>query len=333
MGEQLQHIISGAVQVIPLSSLIRLTGVRRVLPFYHVVSDTDLPHLKHLYPVLTTGQFEKQLDFILRNFRPASYEILLQNSLPVERSFVLTFDDGLRQVHDVVAPILLRKGIPATFFLNTGFLDNRSMFYRLKVSLLIEQLLNGKNKALEMEVKESCKRNLIEYRQPMDLKRITDQNKQLLDELTEIDFRDFLAKEQPYLTTEEVHRLRKQGFTVGAHSVNHPYYPSLSQEERVRETLESVRFVKKEFGMNDGLFSFPYTDFEIGKEFFDLIAPEVQLSFGTANLKCDCIDSNYQRIPMEIPGLTDAEKIFKKQFVLHFIKKMIGKSTIQRHEW
>jgi peptidoglycan/xylan/chitin deacetylase (PgdA/CDA1 family) len=333
MREQLQHIISGAIQVLPLPSLIRLTGVHRVLPFYHAVSDTDLPHLKHLYPIISTHQFEKQLDFFLLHFRPASYDILLQNNRPDERYFLLTFDDGLRQVHDEVAPILMRKGIPATFFLNTGFLDNRAMFYRLKVSLVIEKLLKGKNTVLELEVKEACKRYLIDYRQPTDLKKITDQNKQLLDELTEIDFQDFLVKEQPYMTTEEVHRLRKQGFTVGAHSVNHPYFPSLSQEEQIRETLESVRFVKTEFGMNDGLFSFPYTDYEIGTEFFNLIRPEVQLSFGTANLKCDSIATNFQRIPMEIRGLTDAEQLIKKQYVLHLIKKMIGKRTIQRHEW
>ena len=333
MRERLQHIISGAVQVIPLSSLIRLTGVRTVLPFYHAVSDIDLPHLKHLYPIITTRLFEKQLDFLLRRYRPASYEILLRESLPEGRYFILTFDDGLRQVHDVVAPILLRKGIPATFFLNTGFIDNRAMFYRLKVSLLIEQLLTAKTTALENDVKAACERYGIEYRQPQDVKNITEGQKQLLDELTEIDFQHYLANEQPYLTTEQVHRLRQQGFTVGAHSVTHPYFPALSQEERIRETLESVRTVKKEFSMNDGLFSFPYTDYEIGAGFFDAIRPEVLLSFGTANLKRDCIASNFQRIPMELPGKEDAEQLVKMQYLLHLIKRTIGKSTIQRHEW
>ena len=41
------------------------------------------------------------------------------------RCLHLTFDDGFRELHDVVAPILLRKGIPATFFVNSAFIDNK----------------------------------------------------------------------------------------------------------------------------------------------------------------------------------------------------------------
>jgi len=85
--------------------------------------------------------------------------------------------------------------------------------------------------------------------------------------------------------------------------------------------------------MQEGLFSFPYTDFEIGNGFFDAIKEEVSLSFGTANLKRDSIVTNFQRIPMEIPGKEDAEQLIKTQYLLHLIKKTIGKSTIQRNKW
>jgi len=331
MIERLQHIISGAVQVLPLSSLIRITGVRTVLPFYHAVSDVDLPHLKHLYPIIPTSVFEKQLDYFLRHYQPASYDLLLQPPPRRGKYFILTIDDGLRQVHDLMAPILLRKGIPATFFLNTGFLDNKDMFYRLKVSVLMEQLLTRQNTNLANEVKEACKRYSINYRQPEDLKKITYLQKGVLEELKEIDFRDYQEKEQPYLTTEQVQRLRQQGFTVGAHSVTHPYFPLLSEEEQISETLESIRTVKAEFAMSDGLFSFPFTDFEIKKSFFKAIQQEVSLSFGTANLKKDCIPNNYQRVPMEVPGNEAAEVILKTQYFYHFIKKASGKSSIQRN--
>ncbi len=332
MKQHIPTLLSGAFRAFPLNLLIRLTDVRRVLPFYHAVADTALPHLKHLYPVIPPAVFEKQLDYLLKHYEPVSYEALMETKVPSKNQFMLTFDDGLRQFHDLAAPILLRKGIPATCFLNTGFIDNKSMFYRLKVSLLIDRLQHTHNQLLEKEIKEACARYGISYRQPGDLKKISDTEKNLLDELQETNFEDFLSREQPYMTTVQIQKLRQQGFTFGAHSVSHPYYPLLSLSEQVKETLESVRTVKQNFSMNDGLFSFPYTDYEIGSSFFEAIQSEVQLSFGTANIKEDSISTNYQRIPMEIPGIEKAEILLKKQYVQHLIKKAMGKSTIMRHK-
>ena len=58
-------------------------------------------------------------------------------------SFLLTFDDGFREIYDIIAPILLDKGIPATFFISSGFLDNRELCYQHKASLLVEKVRNG----------------------------------------------------------------------------------------------------------------------------------------------------------------------------------------------
>ena len=39
---------------------------------------------------------------------------------------------------EVVAPICLEKGAPATFFLTTAYLDNRTLGFRHKASVLID---------------------------------------------------------------------------------------------------------------------------------------------------------------------------------------------------
>ena len=60
---------------------------------------------------------------------------------PVPRhAFLLTFDDGFREITEIIAPLLLRKGIPATFFLATAFLDNKEMALHNKFSVLIEHI-------------------------------------------------------------------------------------------------------------------------------------------------------------------------------------------------
>jgi peptidoglycan/xylan/chitin deacetylase (PgdA/CDA1 family) len=335
MTNWLNHTIPLVANCLPLSIMVKLTGIRIVLPFYHATSDHDLPHLKHLYPVLSTRQFEQQLDYLLKHYQPASYELLLSTTTSMEKYFVLTFDDGLRQFYEEAAPILLRKGIPATCFLNTGFIDNKAMFYRLKVSLLIDHLLKNTSTQLAVTVRQTCREYGFEYHQAENLKQLDENRGDLLNQLavvTGISFEDYLQREQPYMTTEQISKLREKGFTFGAHSVNHPYYPLLTVDEQVNETLESVRSVRSGFNMEKGLFSFPYTDSGICRTFFEAIKKDVNLSFGTANLKRDCIATNHQRIPMELFGKERAPQIIKTQYLLHLLKQLSGKSRIEREE-
>ncbi len=334
MKESFQHSIYRIASLFPVKWLIQVSGAHTVLPFYHTVSDTDLPHLKHLYPVLSRKTFENQLDYLLKHYKPADYTHLLSDQLLTDNRFVLSFDDGLRQFYDVAAPILLKKGIPAICFVNTGFIDNKAMFYRMKISLLMEQLLHHSNKSLHDEVRKRCANHGINYQYPNDLKTITESDQSLINELGEItgiDFKQYLADHQPYMSSEQLIQLRRLGFSIGAHSVTHPYYPLLSEDDQITETLTSVREVKERFNMEDGLFSFPYTDFGIRKSFFEAIKNEVKLSFGTANLKNDCIPTNFQRIPMELFGQNDPELLIKSQYMLHIVKKWSGKSTIERN--
>lgn len=333
MKKSLQHSINRIVPLVSLQWLIQVSGVHTVLPFYHTVSDTDLPHLKHLYPVLRTQTFEKHLDYLLKHYQPADYKHLLSDHPSQGNHFILSFDDGLRQFYEVAVPVLIKKGIPAICFINTGFIDNKAMFYRMKTSLLVEHLLHHSTPSLHDKITKSCAAKGLLYSEPGDLKKITDRDKTLTDELgaiAGIDFDQYLKAHQPYMSSEELKELRNQGFAIGAHSVTHPYYPALNEEQQIDETLTSVREVKEKFNIEDGLFSFPYTDFEIRKSFFEAVKNDVKLTFGTANLKNDCIPTNFQRIPMELFGLDDPELLIKSQYVLHSVKKWIGKNTIKR---
>jgi len=281
------------------------------LPFYHAVSDNVPFHLKHLYQPRSSQLFKADLAYFLKYFEPIELKELIRlvkEDKPLKKNyFHLTFDDGLRDFYDVAAPILKEQGIPATIFLNSDFIDNKAIFYRFKASILAEKLVA---------------KGLLD---------ISYSEKEILDELAKennIDFEEYLKNEKPYLTSPQIEQLIQQGFTVGAHSKNHPLYNQIKLEEQITQTKESIKAVITPYNLEYNVFSFPFTDFGVSHQFFAAIKNEVDLTFGCAGLKDDTIKNHLQRIPMELQQ--GGKEIIKTEYFYYLLKKIVGKNKIIR---
>ena len=289
-----------------------ITKKKIVLPFYHTVAEQPLPHIKHLYRMKSVIEFQKDLDFLLKHYQPIDIETLyrlhINKTVPKKPLFHLTFDDGLEEIYEIVAPLLLRKGVPATFFINSEFLDNKALFYRYHASLAIEYNRDNRNRRDRSDLRDeilSCsyenKENLFQYF-----------SQQQVD--------DFLKNEKPYLTTEQIQTLNNQGFTIGAHSVDHPYYYQIPLAEQLRQTRESLDFVTSIVNQKLKLFAFPFTDYNVSKQFFEEIKPDVDVCFGTAGLKNENIPFHFQRIAGEENKMKSIENILKKAYLKYVVK-------------
>src|SRR5579872_2930270 len=140
-----KRIFYSGCSLLPAGLLKKIVQPGTLFPYHHLVDDGDVLHVKHLYTYKNRKQFQEDLDHLLKHLQPVSAEavaaaVLGGRSLP-RNAFLLTFDDGFRQVYDTIAPILSAKGVPAIFFVNPAFLDNRVLFYRCKISLVIEAIL------------------------------------------------------------------------------------------------------------------------------------------------------------------------------------------------
>jgi peptidoglycan/xylan/chitin deacetylase (PgdA/CDA1 family) len=268
-------VLSPLATAAPLPWLIRMTGQRIIFPFYHLVTDEELPHIKYLYRTRNSKEFADDLDLLLRHYRPVGVEELTAHYLHGKKikdtGFFLSFDDGLREFHDIAAPVLRRKGIPAVCFLNTAFIGNRDLFYRYKASLLIGHLRKG-NDALQEKAKSLLlERNLPASDDFLSLLKIGYADRNVFDDLastTGFSFDEFLKSRQPYLDEDQVRALIDQGFSFGAHSIDHPEYRFLEEKQQFRQTEESLKHVADTFGIKEKLFSFPFTDHEVTLDFF-----------------------------------------------------------------
>jgi peptidoglycan/xylan/chitin deacetylase (PgdA/CDA1 family) len=334
-----RQLVTGVLAGVPPSLLTRVTRARLVIPYYHVVSDEDLWHVKHLYGYKSPKQFIQDLEFLLRYYSPIGLPDLLDHvkrgrSLP-SPALLLTFDDGFREMHDVVAPILRAKGVSATFFVNSGFIDNVEFCYLNKASLLIEHIRRRNSGAANAALAR-----LLEHHQiragdlESGIRAITYETRAVLDDLVtaaDVDVAGYLADRQPYLTSAAIQTLIAHGFHIGAHSVDHPLYASLPLDEQISQTVTSVTAIRSQFRLPYGAFAFPHSDHGVSQEYFRRVAATgvVDLSFGEAGLLGDSAACNLQRFSLENP-LEPAPRILAYHHARRLGKMLTGHATLAR---
>jgi len=329
--DRMRNFIAPLARHCNLKRLIGLTGQGTVFPFYHTVAEQQPPHLAFVYRVRTPKEFEQDLDQLLQEFEPINLgDYLANRSTPsFKRSMLLSFDDGLLGCHEFIAPLLRKKGIPAVFFLNNRFIDNRGLFYRYKISLLIDR------------VREDCKalQRVSEYlrikpeQAEKSLLMITFDQRALLDKLAvqaALDFSLYLNHTPVYLSSDQVRDLLDWGFDIGGHSSEHMDFANLSSTEMVVQIKESMDDLQKRFGMASRYFSFPFSSNGIPRKVINHILDRqiTEALMGTAGLKRTGRRAFIQRIPME-DFRNPATEALQTEYLYYLLKMPLGKNRLR----
>jgi peptidoglycan/xylan/chitin deacetylase (PgdA/CDA1 family) len=274
-----------------------LRRLRRTLlcPVYHIVREDVPDWWQDRYRFLTPAEFERDMETLLSWGRPVDAQEMVawaRGHGAKPDGFFLSFDDGYRELHDIVAPVLLRKGVPATFFLCTSLIDHRGIYFQDQIGLILRALRRS-SAATQQEARKMAASALgaasdqcgadapdrgfgrrIEsmpvgsFRSLLQLRTPGHDAIRQLSELLQIDSDDFLRTYQPYLTGPQIERLISQGFAVGSHSIEHPVYENLTLDEQLRQTVSSVDEIASRFSLDYRLFAFPYGDFGVSSEFY-----------------------------------------------------------------
>jgi peptidoglycan/xylan/chitin deacetylase (PgdA/CDA1 family) len=320
-----------------LKYLRRKSRVNPIIVNYHMVSDEDLPYIKHLYRYRNRKGFIRDLDFFSSNFRVTGLGELLDcqaSGIPMAPdSLLITFDDGFREVYDIIAPILSDRGLTATFFLTTDFLNNRAMSHCNMQSLFIDLLEQTGSETTRRNIHDLLAVNGIMAKNEAEgILQITYLQRQLLDDIAAImdfDLQDFLEEKKPYLNDEQVIDLMAQGFTFGAHSKDHARFNEITVEKQVDQAVSSVQIISERFSAGYRVFAFPYTDLGISGHFFRSVAGKIDATFGTAGLLSDTVPNNYQRISVEkFPQ--SAERTVRFHYARKIIYDLMGRGSIIR---
>jgi peptidoglycan/xylan/chitin deacetylase (PgdA/CDA1 family) len=321
--------ISFLYNLFSLNFLMKLSKKSVIFPFYHIVDDANNMITNNLYSSKNKEEFIVDLCFLKKYFNPISVDEIEESKRKKKPSFLLTFDDGLSNFFTTVAPILIKEKVVAINFVNPNFIDNKGLFFRYKVNLLLNKIFEYNLTLLQKkELQKITQIPIISYLKNVNQKE--EVNIQKIAKILRVSFNDFLENEKPYLTKSQMVKLINKGFYFGGHSMSHPFYKTLSLEEQLLETLESVEYLQKEFKLKNRLFSFPFSDDGVSKIFFEKIKKENIITFGTAGLKDDATENHIQRIPMEYSSKYSAETIIKGELLLYCIKRFLKRNKIIR---
>jgi len=280
-----------------------------LLPYYHMVSDAPVPHVSPLYRFRSVAEFTADLDYFLRHREALTLggfiDAVRETGAPPPKSFLLTFDDGFREMHDIVAPILKAKGVPAVFFLTSSTLDNQQLCHHQKIALLLHERDRAGGRFPEAEVlRRLHAKGIAGDDVVLALKSIPWRHRAVLDDLGPlcgVDYAAYVREEQPFLSTPQIHSLLVDGMAIGAHSIDHPRYADIPFTEQVRQTHESMAALTRRFTLPQRAFAFPHTDRGVFREFFDAVQADgtVEVSFGTSAPARDSVPFSFQRFSME----------------------------------
>jgi peptidoglycan/xylan/chitin deacetylase (PgdA/CDA1 family) len=210
----------------------------------------------------TPEQLDRQLAFVRRWFDVIALGDLLAYAAgraPLPRNpLLVTFDDGYREGHDVVLPILLRHRIRATFFVTTDCVERRCLFWWDYIAHVIKasrrtRIVVEYPERVELALATPQARSasigrvqrIVKDRPGLDLPRLLEELRGAAGvELTQ-DGERRLA-EDAVLRWEHVLALRRAGMDVQSQTCSHRVLQTLGEAEvarelRVsRETLEDV---------------------------------------------------------------------------------------------
>jgi peptidoglycan/xylan/chitin deacetylase (PgdA/CDA1 family) len=235
---------------VPLSLLSPAGGRGRlsILIFHRVVPRPDL-----LAPDEPDGvTFEAQMRWVRDwfNVLPLSRAVdaLYAGGLP-SRALAITFDDGYADNEELAAPILQRLGLPATFFVSTGFLGGGCMWN----DRVIEAVRGCTTPLLDMGglgLGRLAVGSVAERRHAIGtlLKGIKHLDQAERDVATDTIVAACGGRPSPALMMQaaQVRSLRALGMDIGAHTVTHPILARLgaaaarNEIERGKAALEAI---------------------------------------------------------------------------------------------
>lgn len=230
---------------------------------YHRIADGPAADGSDLWSA-TVEELDDQLRYLSANLEvvgPAG----LGRTRRAARQVMLTFDDGYRDSYELAYPLLRRHGVPATFFIATGFIDRPRPAWWDEIAWMVKRsdpsYIAGLHASKDLAAleKETARQEAIE--------RLVTRYKELPTAQTE-PFLNSIAEQtgsgrceensaDTWMTWEMIRELEGAGMSIGGHTVNHPILARMPPEQQREEVRGCALRLHEELGIQMEWFAYP----------------------------------------------------------------------------
>lgn len=197
-------------------------------------------------------KFETILDFFAEQMHvlPLADALrAMQNGVLPRHAVALTLDDGYAEWVDFVAPALLQRNLPATFYVTTEQLNGPGLWHERIASAVTAAPSSGLTLPKgfvgygDLTLTETRVRLLIQLQERFKYMPLNEREQAIL--ALEAQAVTPLIRPKPFAAAQ-VRQLHNLGFEIGAHTIRHPILKTCSDFEArdeiggAKETLESI---------------------------------------------------------------------------------------------
>jgi peptidoglycan/xylan/chitin deacetylase (PgdA/CDA1 family) len=234
-------------------------GRLSILIFHRVLPEPD-----PLFPELpSAAEFEARMRWIRTWFNVLplgeAVERLYAGTI-ASRALAITFDDGYADNEELAAPILRHLGLPATFFIATGFLDGATMFN----DQVIEAIRGCRHEELDLSplglpthrLRSAAERKRAIEAILQQIKHLEQAQRQAAADMI-VRLAGTPTPPRLMMRPDQVRSLRAQGMEIGAHTVTHPILTRLPADAALGEMMRGKRELEAIVGEPVRLFAYP----------------------------------------------------------------------------
>ena len=211
----------------------------------------------------TADEFASRMRWLKSNFNVISLAegiLRLRSGTLPSRAMSITFDDGYRDNYDVAMPILLQLGLPATYFVATGYLNGGRMFN----DTVIEAVRQARGDELDLldlglgshRIKTAALRVEAATAIIAKLKYLSTESRAIQAETVAARAKANLPDDL-MMTSEQVSAMHRAGMQIGGHTVTHPILSNIDPKIARNEIAEGRLFLERVIGSRVSLFAYP----------------------------------------------------------------------------
>jgi peptidoglycan/xylan/chitin deacetylase (PgdA/CDA1 family) len=215
--------------------------------------------------------FADQMRIVRRRFVAMTVSELrnaLRTGKAPANAVAITIDDGYEDAYRYALPVLRSLGLPATFYVTTGFIERATWLWPDRVAYILDHspldsarwASNGHQLSVSLDTPARRQQGwftLTAYIETLP----TREARRFLDELAhrlDVTLPETPTQEYRAATWEQLHDLADAGIEIGDHTWSHPLLPRCSRDELEQEIFTSKAILEERLGTEVRSFAYPH---------------------------------------------------------------------------